>query len=111
MTRSASDANVQLWHDRLQQFTKSKLTVQQFCRRIGCSVATYYHWKQKLKALAADNAATDHSLSQDFIPITVAGRSCEVVVSLPNGTQISLPAAATDALGVILAHAQRGASC
>ena len=39
---------IQLWRDRLKQFEKSPLTAAQFCQSIGCSMSSFYKWRNSL---------------------------------------------------------------
>lgn len=132
MPQSIVRAKAELWQARLDQFSKCRLSVQKFCKKVGCSEATFYYWKQKLHAnpgelqpaksnlhVVPDNvqstatvmASADPISKQDFIPIAITDRSDKIIITLPNGTRITVPARATEALAIVLAHAQGGATC
>ena len=44
------ESKTQLWNKRLRQFENSSLTVAEFCQSIGCSIPTFYQWRNKLQA-------------------------------------------------------------
>jgi len=107
MARPANPKVVQLWKDRFAQLTKSQLTIHQFCQSIGCSVASYYHWKRKLQGSAAESKTVPHS-KPGFIPVTIRQDVARIVnVELPGGTKVHLPVDAIEALRLIIEHDQR----
>jgi hypothetical protein len=97
MPRSIDRAKWVLWQQRLDRFNDSELTVADFCRRVGCSVPTFYAWKRKLQATKPIRCEPVAS----FLPVQVAG-SLAIEVRLRGGTVLELPADAVDALNLIL---------
>ena len=109
MARSINQAQIQLWKARLEQFTKSQLSVHEFCKSIHCSVSAYYAWKRKLQTPALP-AQSKRSAESNFIPVTLRQDVASVVnVELPGGTKIHLPANAIEALRLVIEHDQRAA--
>jgi hypothetical protein len=101
---------VRLWKSRLEQFTKSQLTIHQFCSSVNCSVSTYYHWKRKLEAPSTLAGRSNSPVERGFIPVTIRHEEARVVnVELPGGTKLHLPADAMEALRLIIEHDQRAA--
>ena len=92
MGRSASAERLALWQERLGRFTRSPMTVAEFCRREKVSVASFYQWRRKLAAPAtAEKVAVERSARPTFIPVQVAA-GANVQVIFPNGTRLTLPA-------------------
>jgi len=38
------------WRERLRRYASSSLTVGEFCRREGVSVANFYYWRRRVSA-------------------------------------------------------------
>jgi transposase-like protein len=49
MSRVSDPDVLRQWSERLAQFQQTPQTIGQFCRSIGCSVATFYFWKRKVE--------------------------------------------------------------
>lgn len=119
MARSSScPAKVRLWQARFKQYRDSQLTIAQFCNFIGCSVATFYYWRQRLETVATNQIAPSLApqsqkepstpTQSSFLPVVVAGRTVErVSIKLGNGTLIRIPCAAIEAIHAVLNHSQR----
>ena len=92
MGRSASAARRSLWQGRLGWFTRSPMTVAEFCRHEEVSMAYFYQWRRKLDAPAtAEKMAVERYARSTFIPVHVTAGS-NVRVVFPNGTRLTLPA-------------------
>ena len=122
MARSSNPANVRLWQARFKQYRDSHLTIAQFCKFIGCSVATFYYWKQRIQSeqqiavaptqsssLTSPSKSSSSAIAQpNFLPVVVANRPVErVSIRLSNGTLIHIPCAAMEAIHAVLEHVQR----
>ncbi len=57
MSRSI-DINAQLWTKRLRECDAPSLSVDQFCKSVGCSSPTFYLWRRKLAADASPAKST-----------------------------------------------------
>lgn len=97
MPRSIDRAKWILWQQRLDRFNDGELSVADFCRRVGCSVPTFYSWKRKLQSIKPSR----RDPVTPFLPVQVAG-SLAIEVRLRGGTVLELPADAVDALNLIL---------
>ena len=92
MVRSASATRRLQWQKRLGRFTRSKLTVAEFCRREEVSEAAFYQWRRRLaETPAAEDANVKQSARPTFIPVQVASGAIVQVV-FPNGSRLALPA-------------------
>lgn len=80
----------QQWRDRLRRFDHSELTVAEFCRLEGYSVASFYHWRRKLQSGQLDDR------SATFVPVELppatptAPRHSGWQIELPGGAVIRL---------------------
>lgn len=92
MGRSASAIRHSQWRKRLGRFTRSQMTVAEFCRREEVSVAAFYQWRRRLAETATAQEATfTPSATPTFIPVQVTG-GANLQVVFPNGTRLTLPA-------------------
>jgi len=121
MPRAADGSKLQFWKDRLDQFSSSQRTIQQFCESVGCSVATFYYWKRKVaenaSLISTTASRTKPSRTRHperpsaFVPVVVrTGSSLPISVRLTDGTRVVVPADALAALDRVLEHAHRVAS-
>ena len=116
MARGCDAAKVRLWRGRFERFDDGGRTVAEFCLAEGTSTASFYAWRRKL--------ATPHPTTQDrsprkkkrqkkrprekpagrgvFEPVTIAAAA--VVIRLPGGTLIEVPAHSEHALRVIVSQ-------
>ncbi len=92
----------QVWLERMQRFSQSRLTVAEFCDREQVSVAAFYQWRRKLFALGQPPCASAQTRSglpaqvmpesaKGFVPVRVLPASA-IEVRLPNGVSLTLPA-------------------
>ena len=89
MSRSAHVRKRSEWLDRLRRFSRSNLSVSEFCRREKVSVPSYYHWRRKLADATSEAGARRQPAT--FIPVQVAS-SADLQVTFPNGARLTLPA-------------------
>ena len=99
-----------VWRRRMQRFSRSRLTVAEFCYREDVSVAAFYQWRRKLVALGQSSAATARAQSQGGLPAPVVSGppngfvpvrvwpSSAIEVRLPNGVVLTLSAGDPEAL-------------
>ena len=108
MPRTTSQAKLQLWKERFEQFQQGHQTVQQFCQSLGCTSATFHYWQRKIEP--ADQLKTHEILDQSsaFVPVVLrGGNSRSVMVRVNDGTRIAVPVDALSALEAVLQHSQR----
>ncbi len=96
---------VQLWRDRFKQFEKSSLTAAQFCQSVGCSMAAFYKWRNKLlgQPKSARAAATNASSvsPSPFLQVSTTS-NLAISIQLPSGIVLTVPIEAIDCLPSIL---------
>ena len=90
------ESKTQLWNKRLRQFENSSLTVAEFCQSVGCSIPTFYHWRNKLQA---SKAALPKPA---FLQVHSEPYAAQIQIKLPSGVVITLPVEAIDSLPRIL---------
>jgi transposase-like protein len=107
MGRKQSESTEVVWRDRLARFTKSNLTVRQFCHQEGVSNPSFYKWRTRLKK-GTQGAKTVRKSSdkqadsmKPFVPVSVSGSSL-AEVEFPNGVRIRVPATNAQALRVAI---------
>jgi hypothetical protein len=80
MPRTADSATHRLWHQRLERFAHSGLSIAAFCRREGVSQPSFYAWRRRL----GEN-------SPRFLPVRVIPpAAAPVEVLLPSGCVLRL---------------------
>src|SRR5262249_51653247 len=82
MPRTADSATHHLWHQRLQRFARSGLSITAFCEREGISPPSFYAWRRRLR----------HGLpAPRFLPVRVAPQpTAPVELLLPSGCVLRL---------------------
>lgn len=106
MSRHTSQAKLQLWKERFEQFRRSDQTIQQFCRALCCGRSSFHYWQRKLEPNRQSKPSTDLVVSSAFLPVVVRGSSSKfVVLRACDGTRVSVPVDALAALDTVLRHA------
>lgn len=65
--RHSRAATRQLWTERINRFKSSTATIAQFCAAEGCSQASFYQWRRKLRP-----EETQPQLPAPFVPVKLA---------------------------------------
>ena len=89
MNRRSPQQNQELWKERIGRFEKSDTTVAKFCQQQGCSQASFYYWRRRLRQQPADPTPT-------FLPVRLAAPleslqpppTGSMSVELPGGVRI-----------------------
>ena len=116
MARGGDGVKARVWRERLARFEEGGMTIAEFCGSEGTSTASFYAWRRKL---AMRHQTKPHRSPQQqknkrqkkrqeqqlagrgaFEPLTIAAAA--VVIRLPDGTSIEVPAASQDALRTIV---------
>jgi transposase-like protein len=106
MSRHTSQAKLQLWKDRFEQFRQSEQTIQQFCRTLGCGRSSFHYWQRKLDPNRQSKPSTNLVVSSAFLPVVLRDSSSKcVVLRACDGTRVSVPVDALAALDTALQHA------
>lgn len=125
MARSRDPHKAALWQQRLADFEAGSQSVAEFCKAVGCSIASFYQWRRKVDGdssspessslgLATNGPGSNersrisnrHSIASApsaFLPVTLRSAAA-VVVTLANGTRLEL---ACDPLSVLRAVLQQ----
>lgn len=108
MPRVSDPDVLRQWTERFEQFHQSPLTIEQFCRSVGCSVATFYYWKRKLQPGNQPKATERPKTESAFLPVLVRGGGTQSIrIRTNEGIRIAVPVDALAALELILRHAER----
>ena len=100
MTRLPNPELALHWRERLSRFDRSDSTIAEFCEREGCSTASFYQWRRKLRA-------GELSKTPAFVPVDLdssdlgIGADPAIQINLPGGAIVTVPSGAT-------ANQQRG---
>jgi hypothetical protein len=81
------------------------LTVTEYCRAQDLSVASFYHWRSRLKEAKFAGRAAAAKEPAAFLPVRIAGLTTEI--HLPGGARVSLPAGDMTALRVAIQSASQ----
>jgi transposase-like protein len=86
------------WRERVAAWTKSGLTVREFCLRHGLRETAFHFWKRELQA-RDEQSAVSRSPKPTFVPVTILPNAepqtqCvgTVEVRCPSGHVVTLPA-------------------
>jgi len=84
MGRETGARLVEVWRDRVRRQQSSGLTIEKFCRKVGVSTASFYHWRKRLEGEATPR----------FVPVELPAScngSSEICIELPCGAVVRLP--------------------
>jgi hypothetical protein len=96
-----------VWRGRLAKFSKSGLTVPDFCRQEGVSMPSFYQWRKRIEHQRAETMSVrrikslkqNSSRPQSFVPVSVpVAVSTLAEIEFPNGVRIRVPAMNAEAL-------------
>ena len=94
MARKLDSSTSALWKERLERFEALSLTVARFCAQEGCSTASFYQWRRKLrKSSSPKRRKTKPSQAtspERFRPLTIAISPARVGIHFPSGTRLEL---------------------
>jgi hypothetical protein len=93
MGRTFDSSKAVLWTERLKRFDSSSLTVARFCAEEGCSTASFYQWRRKLRKSSSPKRKTTNpsrSNQERFRPLTIAISPARVGIHFPSGTRLEL---------------------
>ncbi len=102
MGRGDDTARARVWRERFLRFADGGMTITVFCVAEGVSTASFYAWRRKLATLHRRPRKKKPSV---FEPLTIAAAA--VVVRLPDGTSIEVPANSEGALRTIVSQLMR----
>ena len=84
------------WRERLERFDHSELTIAEFCDLEGCSTASFYQWRQKVRS--GELQTKPAFVAVDLDTSDLAGRAGRgIEIDLPGGAIVKVPVGATRA--------------
>ncbi len=102
MARGCDAAKARLWRERFERFEDGGMTIAEFCVAEGTSTASFYAWRRKL---AMRHQTPRKKKPSVFEPLTIAAAA--VVIRLPGGILIEVPAHSEHALRTIVSQLMR----
>lgn len=84
------------WRERLDRFSNTGMTIADFCRDEGYSVASFYHWRKRLRQVLSD--PTGFVAVQVPQDATRPSEPATVAIELPGGAVVRLDASADQSL-------------
>lgn len=74
------------WKERLEDFSLSEMTVQQWCDFNGVSPYQYYYWKRRLASTQKDNTQIPHFLPLGVLSATPSKDPGGVTIRIAGAT-------------------------
>jgi len=105
MGRQPDIGKRRVWERRLWRFQKAGLSARQFCKGEGASVAALAYWRRKLGRPAPCASATRSDAAfaaVEVVSARAAADSGTVVIRLPRGASVELPAGRPELLEAAL---------
>jgi hypothetical protein len=107
------------WRRQIQRQNEGRLTVTEFCRRLGVSTVTFYAWKRRFrgappasllvpeKPSARPRPEANGALTPAFLPVSIrdAGAAGQLEIELANACVVRLKGAVDPDLLRIAIHA------
>ena len=108
MARAIRGSSASAWRRRFRRYSRSSLTVSEFCSKEEVSVASFYAWKRKLDAVAS-NGASDGGPSAPpaFRPVSLVGPAPVMSAKLPGGLQLEVSVADVELIRGVVAELVR----
>ena len=96
-----------VWQERVRRYERAGVTVAEFCRQEGVSVASFYQWRKRLAQPSIDQRSkrAPHRRAQAlpaFQQVMLAGGPV-VAVELPSGVRMELPAQQMELVRAVVA--------
>jgi transposase-like protein len=80
------------WRERVSAWTKSGLTVRDYCLRHGLRETSFHHWRRELRQRDTATSSRPVSDQPTFVPVTVLpAATMSVEVRCPSGHVVILP--------------------
>ena len=116
---ASRQARREWWRRQIQRQKEGRLTVSEFCRRLGVSTVTFYAWKRRLReSPSASPLAPERPSAQPipeangastpaFLPVSIldAGAAGQLEIELANACVVRLKGAVDPELLRIAIHA------
>jgi transposase len=104
MARSIKSEAEAVWRERLRRFSKSGVTVGDFCRTEGVSAPSFYQWRKRLAKRNRQRRRREKQPKESFVPLRLTAEATDahaeplVEIHLPNGVRVLVPGGDTAAL-------------
>lgn len=89
------------WRGRLARYGVGGMTVAEFCRREGASVASFYYWRRRLEGSGQSRAGVERTSPEKaaklFVPVNISSWS-QVEIEFPSGVRVRVPASSVEAI-------------
>ena len=92
MPRKANPETRSQWRSRLQRFSRSGLTVAEFCQREQVSPASFYLWRRRLREPSSASKESQALPAPRFLPVQLS-TATGLQVTFPNGIQLEMAGA------------------
>ena len=69
MPRQSYEITRQKWADRIARFESSSCTIAQFCTTEGCSQASFYKWRRRMRAESSPIENPTQRTLAAFVPV------------------------------------------
>jgi hypothetical protein len=79
-----SDQKKDFWQQHIQDWGKSKLPQKTYCQQNNISFASFGYWRTRLNRLQKP--------TKKLVPVTLSRPSAVVVITLPMGVRMDVPA-------------------
>jgi hypothetical protein len=87
---------VRQWRERLARWQRANVSVAEFCRRERVSQPSFYQWRRRLRPRPSGRAPR-------FVELPALPRAAAVLVTLPSGAVVTLPAqTSADMVGAVI---------
>jgi len=106
MPRGPSARTGTLWRKRWERFSRSGLSVGQFCSREGVSTSSLYNWRRKLAQVVPAFPEVEPR-DGSFQPVTVVPSPPGVAIQLPGGARIEIDPGQLDTIRTVVAEVVR----
>lgn len=114
MARKFDSSKAAFWKERLGRFETSSLTVAEFCAQEGCSRASFYQWRRKLRnPSTATGKRTNRSQEppgERFRPLSITLSPSRVGIQFPGGTRLDLAGDDHELVCAVVREILQGAS-
>lgn len=104
------------WRNLLAHREKAKLTVAEACKGASVSPASFFYWRQKLRA-AECQPIPSSGLTAPIVPVRIMDdRVAEITLETPSGIRVCVPQGCDEAtlqrvLRVVMGVCRENASC
>jgi hypothetical protein len=107
MSRGLDGAKVKAWRERFGRYAKSPLSVGDFCRGEGVSVAAFYYWRNRVAGAPLRRPSGQRHA---FRPVLVTASLAALSVRLPGGVELEVPRENLDTVRAVVAELVRAQS-